>query len=38
MIERETNIFTMDDIEKMGIEKVAEYALELACKFKLLPL
>lgn len=30
MVERETNIFTMDDIEKMGIEKVAEIALELA--------
>ena len=38
MIERETNIFTMDDIEKMGIEKVAEHALELACKLKLLVL
>lgn len=32
MIERETNIFTMDDIETMGIEKVAEMALELAWK------
>ncbi|KAL7463034.1 hypothetical protein ACHAXS_003409, partial [Conticribra weissflogii] len=30
MIERETNIFTMDDIEKMGIDKVAEMALERA--------
>lgn len=30
MIDRETNIFTMDDIEKLGIEKVAEYALERA--------
>jgi agmatinase len=32
MVERETNIFTMDDIEQMGIEKVAEMALELAWK------
>lgn len=30
MIERETNIFTMDDIEELGIEKVAEMALDLA--------
>ncbi|KAL3827289.1 hypothetical protein ACHAXA_005035 [Cyclostephanos tholiformis] len=30
MIERETNIFTMDDIETMGIDKVAEIALERA--------
>ncbi|CAB9503135.1 Probable agmatinase 2 [Seminavis robusta] len=30
MVERETNIFTMDDIEHLGIEKVAEMALELA--------
>jgi len=30
MIERETNIFTMDDIEQHGIEKIAEMALERA--------
>ena len=30
MVERETNIFTMDDIEELGIEKVAEMALSLA--------
>jgi agmatinase len=30
MIERETNIFTMDDIEEYGIEKIAEMALDLA--------
>ncbi|KAL3757639.1 hypothetical protein ACHAWU_009484 [Discostella pseudostelligera] len=30
MIERETNIFTMDDIEELGIDKVAEMALERA--------
>ncbi|KAL7544956.1 hypothetical protein ACHAWF_016331 [Thalassiosira exigua] len=30
MVERETNIFTMDDIEHLGIEKVAEMALERA--------
>lgn len=30
MVERETNIFTMDDIETMGIDKVAEIALERA--------
>lgn len=30
MVERQTNIFTMDDIEQMGIEKVAEMALERA--------
>jgi agmatinase len=30
MVERETNIFTMDDIEHLGIEKVAEMALDLA--------
>mmetsp|Transcript_2276 Transcript_2276/g.4885 ORF Transcript_2276/g.4885 Transcript_2276/m.4885 type:complete len:420 (+) Transcript_2276:83-1342(+) len=30
MIERETNIFTMDDIEHLGIDKVAEMALERA--------
>jgi len=30
MVERRTNIFTMDDIEQMGIEKVAEMALERA--------
>jgi len=30
MIKRETNIFTMDDIEHHGIEKIAEMALELA--------
>jgi len=30
MIERETNIFTMEDIEKNGIEKIAEMALERA--------
>lgn len=30
MIERETNIFTMDDIEQLGIDKVAEMALERA--------
>jgi agmatinase len=30
MIERETNIFTMDDIEQYGIEKIAEMALALA--------
>lgn len=30
MVERETNIFTMEDIESYGIEKVAEMALERA--------
>lgn len=30
MVERETNIFTMDDIEEYGIEKIAEMALERA--------
>jgi agmatinase len=30
MVERNTNIFTMDDIEVLGIEKVAEMALERA--------
>lgn len=30
MIDRETNIFTMEDIEVMGIDKVAEVALERA--------
>jgi agmatinase len=30
MVERKTNIFTMDDIEKLGIDKVAEMALERA--------
>ncbi|GFH45265.1 agmatinase [Chaetoceros tenuissimus] len=30
MVERRTNIFTMDDIEQLGIEKVAEMALERA--------
>lgn len=30
MVSRRTNIFTMDDIEVMGIEKVAEMALERA--------
>jgi agmatinase len=30
MVARETNIFTMEDIEVMGIEKVAEMALALA--------
>ncbi|CAJ1960634.1 unnamed protein product [Cylindrotheca closterium] len=30
MVERNTNIFTMDDVEVMGIEKVAEMALERA--------
>lgn len=30
MVERETNIFTMDDIEQHGIEKIAEMALERA--------
>lgn len=30
MIERETNIFTMDDVENLGIDKVAEMALERA--------
>jgi agmatinase len=30
MIERETNIFTMDDIEHYGIDKIAEMALERA--------
>lgn len=30
MIERETNIFTMDDIEQHGIDKIAEMALERA--------
>jgi len=29
-VERETNIFTMEDIEAYGIEKVAEMALERA--------
>ena len=30
MRERRTNIFTMDDIEELGMEKVAEMALERA--------
>jgi agmatinase len=30
MVDRQTNIFTMDDIEQLGIEKVAEMALERA--------
>lgn len=30
MVERETNIFTMDDIEEHGIEKIAEVALDRA--------
>ena len=30
MIERETNIFTMDDIETYGIDKISEMALERA--------
>lgn len=30
MIDRETNIFTMDDIEKHGIDTIAEWALERA--------
>ena len=30
MVERKTNIMTMDDIEKYGIEKIAEIALERA--------
>ena len=30
MVERETNIFTMEDIENFGIEKIAEMALERA--------
>ena len=30
MVERETNIFTMEDIEHHGIEKIAEMALERA--------
>eukprot|EP00986_Skeletonema_menzelii_P012341 scaffold6785_cov166-Skeletonema_menzelii.AAC.3 len=30
MVERRTNIFTMDDIEQLGIDKVAEMALERA--------
>jgi agmatinase len=30
MVNRETNIFTMDDVETMGIEKIAEMALERA--------
>mmetsp|Transcript_6616 Transcript_6616/g.8671 ORF Transcript_6616/g.8671 Transcript_6616/m.8671 type:complete len:409 (+) Transcript_6616:87-1313(+) len=30
MVERQTNIFTMEDIETLGIEKVAEMALERA--------
>ena len=30
MVSRETNIFTMDDVETMGIDKVAEIALERA--------
>ncbi|GAX20935.1 agmatinase [Fistulifera solaris] len=30
MVERETNIFTMDDIEQYGIDKIAEMALERA--------
>jgi agmatinase len=30
MIDRETNIFTMGDIEEYGIEKIAEMALDLA--------
>lgn len=30
MVERRTNIFTMDDVEQLGIEKVAEMALERA--------
>ncbi|KAI2511417.1 agmatinase [Fragilaria crotonensis] len=30
MIDRETNIFTMEDVETIGIEKIAEMALERA--------
>mmetsp|Transcript_32784 Transcript_32784/g.55868 ORF Transcript_32784/g.55868 Transcript_32784/m.55868 type:complete len:425 (-) Transcript_32784:67-1341(-) len=30
MVERRTNIFTMDDVEQLGIDKVAEMALERA--------
>ena len=30
MIDRDTNIFTMEDVETIGIEKIAEMALELA--------
>lgn len=30
MVDRRTNIFTMDDIEQLGIDKVAEMALERA--------
>lgn len=30
MVERETNIFTMDDVEEYGIEKIAEMALDRA--------
>jgi agmatinase len=30
MVERRTTIFTMDDLEERGIEKVAEIALERA--------
>jgi agmatinase len=30
MVERESNIFTMGDIEEYGIEKIAEMALDLA--------
>lgn len=30
MVDRQTNIFTMDDIEQLGIEKVVEMALERA--------
>mmetsp|Transcript_6554 Transcript_6554/g.8518 ORF Transcript_6554/g.8518 Transcript_6554/m.8518 type:complete len:408 (-) Transcript_6554:135-1358(-) len=30
MVERETNIFTMDDVEEYGIEKISEMALERA--------
>ena len=30
MVERETNIFTMDDVEEYGIDKIAEMALDRA--------
>jgi agmatinase len=30
MVSRETNIITMDDVEELGIDKVAEIALERA--------
>ena len=30
MVERETNIFTMEDVEQLGIDKIAEMALERA--------